>query len=102
MQTAIVVAAIVGATVCLGIYVLLTFKVIKDRRDKVDPTVAELPAKTKELGPPSVKDLAELVKQLAALVDGLVKAGPALWALIGSLLFLLIGAVAAGVFSGAS
>lgn len=102
MQNIISWAAIVGAGVCLLVYLGLTLKVITDRRDKVDPTVQALASQAKTLKQPTVGDLAELVKQLAALVDSLVKAGPALWALIGSLLFLLIGAVAAGVFSGAS
>ena len=56
-----------------------------------------MPPPTARLDGMSAKDLAELVKAIATLVEGLVKAGPALWSLIGSLLFLLIACAAAGV-----
>jgi hypothetical protein len=39
---------------------------------------------------------------VATLTEALAKAGPALWSLIGSLLFLLIAGMAAGVFAPAS
>jgi hypothetical protein len=41
----------------------------------------------------------DLVNAFAALAEALAKAGPALWSLIGSLLFFLIAALAAVVFS---
>jgi hypothetical protein len=100
MKDTIAYVAVGCAIVCLGVYLALTLKIISDPREKTDKTIHELAARTKALaGPPSAKDVAELVKALASLVDSLVKAGPALWSLIGSLLFLLIAALAAGVFS---
>jgi len=41
----------------------------------------------------------EIIKELPPLIDSLAKAGPAFWSLIGSMLFLLIAALAAGVFA---
>lgn len=49
---------------------------------------------------PTLADAAELVKAFASLTDSLAKAGPALWSLLGSALFLLIACVAAGAFQG--
>ena len=100
MQNIISWVAVGCAIASFAVYLVLTFRIIPDPRDKTDKTVHELAARTKELaGPPSAKDFAELVKALASLVDSLVKAGPALWSLIGSMLFLLIAAAAARVFS---
>lgn len=42
-------------------------------------------------------EVVDVIKALAALGDGMAKAGPALWSLIGSVLFTLIAAMAAGV-----
>ena len=39
----------------------------------------------------------EMIKALATLTDSLLKSGPALWSMIGAVLFLLIACLAAGV-----
>lgn len=45
----------------------------------------------------SIGNVTDLVKALTSLTDGLAKAGPALWALIASVLYLSVAAVAAGI-----
>ena len=50
--------------------------------------------------PVSAGEIADLLKALASLTDSLVKAGPALWSLIGSILFLLVASIAAGLIGG--
>ena len=47
----------------------------------------------------TISEVSGLVSAVATLTEALAKAGPALWSLIGSLLFLLIAAMAAGVFA---
>ena len=51
---------------------------------------------------PTPTQVADLLKALGSLTESLVKAGPALWSLIGSALFLLIAAIAAGAIGGGS
>jgi len=51
---------------------------------------------------PTPAQVADLLKALGSLTDSLVKAGPALWSLVGSVLFLLIAAIAAGAIGGGS
>lgn len=50
--------------------------------------------------PVTAADLALVLEALAKLGDTLIKAGPALWRLLASVLFLLIAALSAGVFQG--
>jgi hypothetical protein len=100
MQTAIVVAAIIGALVSLAIYIGLsvTFVILALRKSRVeDQPAGDGAAKVK---PIAFVNPAEFVEAIGKLVEALAKAGPALWALIGSMLFLLIAAFAAGLFPG--
>ena len=87
------------ALACFIIYIVLALKLVPDPREKLDETVEQLPGHVQSLRMADPKEFAELVKALASLVDSLVKAGPALWSLIGSMLFLLIAALAAGAFT---
>lgn len=97
MQKQIVDAAILFARLCFALYVVLTLApFLAAIRDK---PAAKPPAEREGYAPVAAAVLPDLVKALAALVEALAKAGPALWSLIGSLLFFLIGALAAGVFS---
>lgn len=50
--------------------------------------------------PVTAADVAALLEAVAKLGDALIKAGPALWRLLASVLFLLIAALSAGVFQG--
>ncbi|MFL6752429.1 MAG: hypothetical protein ACJ8FL_04290 [Sphingomicrobium sp.] len=100
MQNVISWVAIGCAILCLLVYLGLMVKLVLDSKNKTSEARELLPHPREGLvGGVSAKDFAEIVKGLASLVDSLVKAGPALWSLIGSLLFLLIAALAAGVFS---
>ncbi|HEY4070929.1 MAG TPA: hypothetical protein VGM04_05160 [Sphingomicrobium sp.] len=96
MQNVICWVAIFGAVGCFIVYVSVTLKLIPDASEKANKTVKEMAPSTARFEGISAKDFAELVKAIATLVEGLVKAGPALWSLIGSLLFLLIACAAAG------
>jgi hypothetical protein len=97
-QKLIVDVALVFASLCFLVYVVLTLAPvllawIEHRRDRK-------PAAGREtVAAPIPIDFSGLVKAFATLVDSLVKAGPALWALIGSMLFLLIAGFAAGLFT---
>lgn len=73
----------------------LAAKEAEEARRDVRALMTRAGADAASMSPPQV---AELAKALAALVDSLVKAGPALWSMIGSLLFLLVACTAAGVF----
>jgi hypothetical protein len=97
MKDQIVDGAMIFASLCFLLYFLLTLA----------PFFARSPGKRANKPPPGAEGFApvsaavvsDMVNALAALAEALAKAGPALWALIGSLLFFLIGAMAAGVFS---
>ena len=97
MQKHIVDVAIVFASLCFILYVVLTLAPLFAGRP--DKAADKPPPGTQTLGPVPATVLPDLVNALAALTEALAKAGPALWSLIGSLLFFLIGALAAGVFS---
>ena len=99
MQTWIVGVAIAGAIACLLIYIGLSLTAIvlafRKARAEVDQADGGT-AKSKKAG---LVDPAVLIEAIGKLVDALAKAGPVLWALIGSMLFLLIAAFAAGLFA---
>jgi uncharacterized membrane protein len=90
-------AALLFAVLCFALYVVLTLAPLRLARKEYSERQAKSAA-NKELAPPGI-GFADLVTAFAALVEGLAKAGPALWALIGSMLFLLIAGFAAGVFT---
>ena len=98
MQDAISVVAIICSMVCLGTFLALALKKVPDAAERADQRVQQL-AQAKQFAEVDPKDLAEIIKGLASLAEALVKAGPAFWSLMGSLLFLVIAAAAAGVFS---
>jgi len=97
MQKQIVDAAILFASLCFGLYVILTLAPLFAR--KPDQAARKRASGKETIAPVPATVLPDLVNAFAGLVEALAKAGPALWALIGSLLFFLIGALAAGVFS---
>jgi hypothetical protein len=104
MQHTLFWAAIGGAGLCFVIYCVLTlapvFLARKEHREILAKAAADRAAAgERSLVAVSPKDIGELVKAFASLVDSMVKAGPALWALIGSMLFLMIAAFAAGMFT---
>ena len=92
--------AIVFASLCFLLYFVLTLAplFLARKQYKADREAAG----RENLAPPVPIDFSGLVKAFATLVDSLVKAGPALWALIGSMIFLLIAGFAAGLFTIAS
>ena len=97
MQKLIVDVAIAGAIACLVVYLVLTLAPAILAWMKYKST--HKPAGKATLAAGTLTGISDLVKAFATLVDSLVKAGPALTALIGSLLFLLIAAAAAGLFA---
>lgn len=101
MQTAIVVVAIAGAITCLLVYIglSLTAIILAFRKARAEDKQAGSGAKG---GKAALIDPAGTIEAIGKLVEALAKAGPVLWALIGSMLFLLIAAFAAGLFPGGS
>ena len=101
MQEAIAVVAIGCAILSFLVYLAFSYKAVtSEANKKVEESLRDAVGSVKEFTPPTAKEVAELVKGLASLAESLVKAGPALWSMIGSALFLLIAALAAGVFWG--
>jgi hypothetical protein len=91
----IALVALAFAIVSFGLYVrfaLHNVKVAGEASQRNETTIAA--ARTK--GAVSPTDMAELIKAMASLTEALVKAGPALWSLIGTVLLLLIASVSAG------
>ena len=91
-------AALLFAVVTFVLYIVLSLAPLWLARKEYKEKQAKAGAKKEIAAPPAI-GFADLVTALAALVEGLAKAGPALWALIGSMLFLLIAGFAAGVFT---
>lgn len=59
---------------------------------------AELIKQLREEEPkPGLKELVELLKELSKLANALVKGGPAIWSLTGSIFFLMAAAIVGGV-----
>jgi len=96
MQKWIVGVAIAGAIACLLIYIAMsvTAIVLSLRAGRAEQDGDG----TKKGGNKTFTDPAALVEAIGKLVEALAKAGPVLWALIGSMLFLLIAGFAAGLF----
>jgi len=96
MQVAVGVVAIGCALLSFLVYLVLSLRrpaaeaAAKSAHDTADLVRARAAAVTPA-------EVTELVKALASLGESLAKAGPALWSMIGSVLFLLIAAIAAGV-----
>lgn len=96
MQRCIFGVAIIGATSCLVVYVALSLTpiILAFRKARAEAKHADNKAGANE----TLIDPVPFVDAIAKLVDSLAKAGPVLQALIGSMLFLLIAAFAAGLF----
>ena len=90
--------AIAGAVISFIIYWRRT--VTPPAHEELKQAIKESAAGVKTVAPVTPDQIANLLKALASLTDSLVKAGPALWSLIGSILFLLIAAIAAGLIGG--
>jgi hypothetical protein len=99
MREAIAYVAIGCGILSFLVYLAFSWKAVTSK--KVEKDLRETVASVRGMGAPTVEQLAEVLKALASLAESLVKAGPALWAMIGSALFLLIASLAAGVFWGA-
>lgn len=101
MQIWVVIAALAFAAVTFLLFLLMMLGGLnpesphKAAQDQAVSSVKSL------AGAPTPAEVAELVKALAAFSDSLMKAGPRLWTLMGSILFLLIAAIAAGLLHGA-
>lgn len=99
MLTVIAGVAVGCAVLSFAVFLYAALKLIPEGRNKADQAIRQFTSSAQNFTGVSAKDIAELVKALASLADSLVKAGPALWSLIGSALFLFIASLAAGVFS---
>ena len=91
-------AALLFAVACFVLYAVLSLAPLRLAQKQFKEDRAAGAANRELVAPPGI-GFADLVTAFAALVEGLAKAGPALWALIGSMLFLLIAGFAAGVFT---
>ena len=98
MQKQIVDVALLFAKLCFAVYLILSVAPLVIARQQYKDDQKERAAHPELAGLAAV-DFPEIVKALASLVEGLVKAGPALWALIGSMFFLLVAGFAAGLFT---
>lgn len=97
MQNEIAEVAIRFATVCFILYVILVLAPLLPK--KAEKTTTKRGRTEKGLVAGSISEVSGLVSAVATLTEALAKAGPALWSLIGSLLFLLIAGMAGGVFA---
>lgn len=97
MQERIVNIAVYGAIGCFAVYFILTMAPVILAWFKYKPP--STPSARGKAGGGVTINLPDIVKAFATLVDSLVKAGPALTALIGSMVFLVIAGFAAGLFN---
>lgn len=82
---------------CFILYILQNFGVLSPK--PVTPA-KQLAQKANGLTPASVGEMTDLLKALAALTDSLGKIGPAVTALVGSIFFAAIAALASGALPG--
>jgi hypothetical protein len=100
MRTAIAGTALVLGGLSFGVHLVFSARLAAKEAEEARRDVRALMTRASADGASmSTPQVAELAKALAALVDSLVKAGPALWSMIGSLLFLMVACTAAGVFT---
>jgi hypothetical protein len=103
LQATIVITALVCAVLCFAIYFFVSIEWLKPAaKSKAEQGADHAFTAVKSFTPASAADLAEVLKGAASLVDSLAKVGPALWALIGSILLLVVAATAAQLLSGQS
>ena len=88
--------AIRFAVVCFILYVILILAPLLPK--KPAQAARKEPAAKRGFAATSAAEVTGLVSAVATLTEALAKAGPALWSLVGSLLFLLIAGMAGGVF----
>ena len=101
MHDAIQIVALGGAIGCFIVYLVVTLSQIPKAQEKTDEAAKRMTAADgRDFVTP--EQATEIIKVLASLAESLAKAGPALWSLIGSLLFLLIAAMTAGLIVGGS
>ena len=96
MQNEIAVVAVRFAVICFVLYVILILAPLLPH--KAQKTADGKAQANESFAPGAIAEVSGLVTAIATLTEALAKAGPALWSLIGSLLFLLIAGMAAGVF----
>ena len=99
MENAIQLTALAGAIGCFIVYLVVTLSQIP-KAQKTTSDAAERMKPNDSMAPVTAEQVTEIIKALASLAESLAKAGPALWSLIGSLLFLLIAAMSAGLIAG--
>jgi len=100
MQVVITIVAVIAGILSFGLYFAMTMNWLKpDAQKASEDTLQHARDSAKSLVGPSAADVADMLKSLATLTESLIKAGPALWSLIGSALFLLIASIAAGLLS---
>ena len=96
MKDTIAWAAIAGAITCLVVYFAISMTVFVAALINAGKVAKNLPSDN------SSKErkwlLPDILKEIPPVIDSLAKAGPAFWSLVGSMLFLLIALLAAGVF----
>jgi hypothetical protein len=100
MQNEIAVLSMRFATVCFILYVILVLAPLLAKKSEKTTPRRKQPGEGFAAG--TISEVSGLMSAVATLTEALAKAGPALWSLIGSLLFLLIAGMAAGVFAPAS
>lgn len=101
VQDGIAIVGTVAAIVCFIVYILITTNVITpDSNDQLKQNSDEALNQARSLTGPTSADIASVIQSLAALSQALAKAGPALWSLIASILFLFVASVASGAISG--
>ena len=97
MQKQIVDAALIFAKLCFAVYLILSVTPLVLAAQKYEEQKAKDDGNRRLVPVPF--NVVDTVKAFAALAEGLVKAGPALWALIGSMFFLVLAGFAAGLFT---
>jgi hypothetical protein len=97
MKETIAWTAIGGAVVCLVVYFALSMSALVAAFMNAGKIARS--SRSTASGNQRKALWSEIIKELPPLIDSLAKAGPAFWSLVGSMLFLLIAALAAGVFS---
>ncbi len=100
MKEWVSIAALIFSAISFLIFVV---DAIRMSRVSTAGPVSTTNSKAANLAPaavPTLPEVTEFAKAMATLVDSLAKAGPALTSLIGSIFFLVIAAVSAGILVG--
>lgn len=104
IRSVISIAAVIAAVLSFFVYCMFTLGGKKpDSQTEAEEGSRQARAMAAILPtPPTAGEIADIVKAFATLSSNLLKAGPALYSMIGSALFLLIAAIAAGAIVGGS